>query len=63
MSSTALKIAFAVFLGLAILLAVVGFSMSRNFAARTASAEAEAARVAQQQQLRHDRRSSASQYR
>lgn len=49
MSSTALKIGAAVAVLLTLLLAVVGFLMSRDYAARAANAEAEATRVAQQQ--------------
>ena len=47
MSSTALKVALVVLVLLTILLAGIGFSMSRNYAARTAKAEAEAARAAE----------------
>ncbi|MES2684418.1 MAG: Flp pilus assembly protein CpaB [Pseudomonadota bacterium] len=47
MSSTALKIAAVILVLLTIILAGVGFSMSRNYAARTAKAEAEAARAAE----------------
>lgn len=47
MSSTALKVAAVILVLLTIILAVVGFSMSRNYAARTAKAEAEAARAAE----------------
>lgn len=49
MSSTALKVALVVLVLLTILLAGVGFSMSRNYAARTAKAEAEVARAAAEQ--------------
>ncbi len=45
MSSTALKVAAVILVLLTIILAGVGFSMSRNYAARTAKAEAEAARA------------------
>ena len=47
MSSTALKIAAVILVLLTILLAGVGFSMSRNYAARTAEAEAKAAFAAE----------------
>lgn len=47
MSSTALKIAIGILVLLTIVLAGVGFSMSRNYAARTAKAEAEVARAAE----------------
>lgn len=47
MSSTALKVAAVILVLLTLILAGVGFSMSRNYAARTAKAEAEAARVAE----------------
>ena len=48
MSSTALKVAIVILVLLTVVLAAVGFSMSRNYAARTAKAEAEAARAAEQ---------------
>lgn len=47
MSSTALKAAAVILVLLTIMLAGVGFSMSRNYAARTAKAEAEVARAAE----------------
>lgn len=47
MSSTALKVAAVILVLLTIILAGVGFSMSRNYAARTAKAEADAARAAE----------------
>lgn len=47
MSSTALKIAAVILVLLTLILAGVGFSMSRNYAARTAKAEAEVARAAE----------------
>jgi len=47
MSSTALKVAAVILVLLTLILAGVGFSMSRNYAARTAKAEAEAARAAE----------------
>ncbi|MDP3858542.1 MAG: Flp pilus assembly protein CpaB [Stagnimonas sp.] len=50
MSSTALKIAAVVLVLLTLVLAALGFSMSRNYAARTAKAEADAAKISQQQQ-------------
>ena len=48
MSSTALKVAAVILVLLTIILAGIGFSMSRNYAARTAKAEAEVARAAEQ---------------
>ncbi len=45
MSSTALKVAAVILVLLTIILAGIGFSMSRNYAERTAKAEAEAARA------------------
>lgn len=48
MSSTALKVAVTILVLLTIVLAAIGFSMSRNYAERTAKAEAEAARAAEQ---------------
>jgi pilus assembly protein CpaB len=45
MSSTALKVAAVILVLLTVVLAAVGFSMSRNYAERTAKAEAEAARA------------------
>lgn len=50
MSSTALKVAAVVLVLLTLVLAALGFSMSRNYAARTAKAEADAAKISQQQQ-------------
>lgn len=47
MSSTALKVAAVILVLLTLILAGIGFSMSRNYAARTAKAEAEAARAAE----------------
>lgn len=47
MSSTALKIAAVILVLLTIVLAGVGFSMSRNYAARTAKAEAAVAKAAE----------------
>ena len=47
MSSTALKVAAMILLLLTIVLAGIGFSMSRNYAARTAEAEAQAALAAE----------------
>ncbi len=47
MSSTALKIAAVILVLLTLVLAGIGFSMSRNYAARTAKAEAEVARAAE----------------
>lgn len=47
MSSTALKVAAVILVLLTFILAGIGFSMSRNYAARTAKAEAEAARAAE----------------
>lgn len=47
MSSTALKVAAVILVLLTLILAGVGFSMSRNYAARTAKAEAEAALAAE----------------
>lgn len=47
MSSTALKVAAVILVLLTLVLAGIGFSMSRNYAARTAQAEAEAARAAE----------------
>lgn len=45
MSSTALKVAAVVLVLLTLVLAALGFSMSRNYAARTAKAEADAAKI------------------
>lgn len=50
MSSTALKVAAVVLVLLTVVLAALGFSISRNYAARTAKAEADAAKIAQGQQ-------------
>lgn len=50
MSSTALKVAAVVLVLLTLVLAALGFSMSRNYAARTAKAEADAAKISQQQE-------------
>lgn len=47
MSSTALKVAAVILVLLTLVLAGVGFSMSRNYAARTAEAEAKAALAAE----------------
>lgn len=49
MSSTALKIAAVVLVLLTLLLAVVGFSMSRSYAERTAKAEAASVKIAEEQ--------------
>lgn len=49
MSSTALKVAAVVLVLLTLVLAGLGFTMSRNYAARTAKAEQEIAKVTQQQ--------------
>lgn len=49
MSSTALKVAAVILVLLTVVLAALGFSMSRNYAARAAKAEADAAKVVGQQ--------------